>query len=164
MRTDVKPCSNFRRGFHGLRELLIPGLHRADVALYTTPVDDGEVKRRIHAARILRSMTQVEMDRRGAELGLDGQELGRTERGTLTLTPARAMVLCRVLEVPPRWFEESDLNVIVGLRDQRDADALDLLRQGLADLGLALPPSGGEETSGEGDKDQPDEAAEGGGA
>lgn len=134
------------------------------MSLYTTHVDPGEVKRRIEAARVLRSMTQVEMDRRGAELGLDKQELGRTERGDLPWTTARAMVLARVLRVPPRWFEAEDLDVVVGLRDQRDADALDLLEQALADLGLARPPSGGEAPSDEDDTDRPDEAAGAGGA
>lgn len=119
-------------------------------------MDEGEVKRRIEAARILRDMTQVEMDRRGAQMGLDKQELGRTERGGnggLELTEARAMVLCKVLGVPSRWFEEEDLDVVLGLRDQPERDALDLLQQLLVDLGLVPDPSQEEEREGEDDTD-----------
>lgn len=123
-------------------------------------MDEGEAKRRIEAARILRGMTQVEMDRRGAELGLAKQELGRTERGKLPFTAARAMVLCRVLGVPPRWFQEDDVDVLVGLNSQREEDALDLLTQALADLGLVPDPSQEEEPSDEHDADHHQEDEE----
>lgn len=107
-------------------------------------MEADEVKRRIRAARILRDFSQVEMDALGVELlGLDQQELSRTERGDLEWTQGRAMFLCRVLNVPPRWFEADSIDEVVGLRDQRDADALDLLLKTLRELGLGPPPTEG---------------------
>lgn len=83
-------------------------------------VEPGEIKRRIEAARVLRGISQPEMDRLGADLGLPKQELSRTERGELPWSQARAMILQRVLGVPDRWFTEPKVDALVGLTAPED--------------------------------------------
>lgn len=110
-------------------------------------MDPEEVKRRIEAARTLRGISQVQMDQLGHAEGLDKQELGRLERGRLPMSNVRCDVLCRVLKVPRRWFEDDDLDVVVGLKDQATQDAAAALRMLLGDLPgwppeEGLPPGG----------------------
>jgi hypothetical protein len=146
-------------------------------------VDSGEIKRRIEAARILRSITQGEMDRRAHEdYGLDRQELSRTERGALPLTPARRLVLEKVLEVPARWFSADSIDEVVGLRGQdvrvtvpplvakaRDAGltdeqlraAADLLAQALQEGARAASPGEASASSSSGVPDRRRRAAGG---
>jgi hypothetical protein len=72
-----------------------------------------EAKRRIAAARLLRGLSQTELDALGADDGLRGQELSRTERGELPLTRVRRDVLSRLLGLPPEWFLWSSLDGLI---------------------------------------------------
>lgn len=99
-------------------------------------MDQGEAKRRLTAARILRDMTQEEMSRRGHEMGLDKQELGRAERGTIPFTEARQMVACKVLDAPATWFTEPDVDRLLWPPATAEGG---LSRERLAMLDQALP-------------------------
>jgi transcriptional regulator with XRE-family HTH domain len=79
-------------------------------------MNPDEIGRRIAAARLLRNVSQKEMDELGAADGLGRQELSRVERGTLPLTRVRIDTLVRNLGVPERWFIEDDTDIVVGLR------------------------------------------------
>lgn len=72
-----------------------------------------ELRRRIEAARILRGISQDDMDVMGHADGLRKQELSRTERGDLPLTRIRRDVLARVLRVPERWLLAETVDEIV---------------------------------------------------
>jgi transcriptional regulator with XRE-family HTH domain len=74
-----------------------------------------DTKRRIEAARILRDLSQRDMDEAGHADGLGRQELSRVERGRLPLTRVRRDALVRILRVPERWFLEEDVDDVVGL-------------------------------------------------
>jgi transcriptional regulator with XRE-family HTH domain len=79
-------------------------------------LSDEEVKRRIEAARILRGITQVELNRLLHEDGFGKGDAGRVERGELPLGKARRDALCRHLRVPDRWLISEDVDEIVGMR------------------------------------------------
>lgn len=129
-----------------------------------------QVKRRIEAARVLRGMTQVEMDQAGAAQGLGRQELSRIERGALPLGAAQRRTLCDILRVPERWFTDEDVDVVVGLTpdipglsaDEEVARRADELMRGLLEAALAHAP--GAATSGQspGAPGRPGSEAEGG--
>jgi len=126
-------------------------------------LDAGEIKRRIEAARILRSLTQDELDKLGAAFGLDRQEISRTERGALPLTEHRKLALREILRMPARWFDAETVDEIVGLDAEREADALGHLQRLLEDAGLMRRPSQ-EESPEDGDgKDRPGQASGGAG-
>lgn len=73
-----------------------------------------ELKKRIFAARILRGVTQAELQQSLADEGLGKQELGRIERGDLPLTRVRRVALARILRVPEDWFTSENVDKLVG--------------------------------------------------
>jgi transcriptional regulator with XRE-family HTH domain len=80
------------------------------------PLTTEELKKRIHAARILRGLKQTELQDRLHEAGLRKLELGRIERGQLPLTRVRRQALIDALHVPERWFLSEDVDEVVGYR------------------------------------------------
>lgn len=72
------------------------------------------LKRRIEAARLLRGISQIDLDARCHQDGLGKQEAGRLERGELPLTRVRADALIRNLRVPERWLTSEDVDGLVG--------------------------------------------------
>src|SRR3954463_16295734 len=80
-------------------------------------LDPATLKRRIHAARLLRDMEQVELDQLFHQDGLGKGEAGRTERGDLPMTRVRREAFARHLRVPEDWFLEEDADVLVFPRD-----------------------------------------------
>lgn len=87
------------------------------------PLPADEIKRRIHAARVLRQLEQADLDRMFHEDGLGKGEAGRTERGDLPLTRVRREAFCRHLGVPERWFLADDVDEVVGLATAGPTDA-----------------------------------------
>lgn len=79
-------------------------------------MDPGEAKRRIHAARILRDITQKALDAKAVEeWGMDEQELSRTERGALPFSRPRQLAFEHFLNLPPAWFGEANLDRLLGV-------------------------------------------------
>lgn len=76
-----------------------------------------EIKRRIHAARILRQWNQLELQKALAKDGLGSREFGRIERGELTLTKIRRQAIASALRVPETWFLAETVDEIVGYID-----------------------------------------------
>lgn len=113
-----------------------------------------ETKRRIEAARILRDLSQVELDRLGHEDGLGKQELSRLERGELPLTRVRREVLIRILRVPEHWLTEEDTDVVVGVRPSSRDDLSDAQLRAASDL-LALLPALADRARGQGQAPAP---------
>ncbi len=95
-------------------------------------LDKDELKRRIHAFRTLRGLTQAELAELFAAEGHGTQELGRLERGALPLTPIRRRSLAEILDVPERWFVDKSLS----LADYKPGPPaqLDRLEQAVANL------------------------------
>lgn len=121
--------------------------------------DDAEtIKRRIEAARILRGISQAELNRRLAADGLGTQEAGRVERGELPLSAVRRWAMTRALGVPERWFLEPDVDVVVGLRSPPAEEALkqafDRLAPELLEAARGLAQEGEEEPGREGGADR----------
>lgn len=83
-----------------------------------------ELKKRIHAARILRGVHQKDLQKSLAADGLGKQELGRIERGDLTLTKVRREVLSKALSVPEQWFLNESVDEIVGFSPPQSAGGL----------------------------------------
>lgn len=90
-----------------------------------TSLSRAELKRRIEAARILRGISQEELDRRFAEDGL-GKSAGRLERGDKRLTLNRALLdgFIRHLRVPESWFTAEDVDELVYPSGAPDLDGL----------------------------------------
>lgn len=100
-------------------------------------LDPATLKRRIHAARLLRDMEQVELDKLCYEDGLGKGEAGRTERGELPLTRVRREAFARHLRVPEEWFTEEDADLLVFPADHRleeEAEILESQREALKRL------------------------------
>jgi transcriptional regulator with XRE-family HTH domain len=76
-------------------------------------LSEDEAKRRIAAARLLRGLTQEELDGMGAADGLGRQELSRTERGELPVTRVRREVLARLLNFPVEWFMQDSIEDLI---------------------------------------------------
>lgn len=106
-----------------------------------TPVEmtPAERKRRIEAARILRGISQQELNRLVAADGLDKLAAGRVERGEIPLTPALRHSICRHLRVPEAWLREADVDVLVGYQQEpRGALTDDEIRRAAQLLGPQL--------------------------
>ena len=84
------------------------------------------LKRRVAAARILRGLSQDELQKRFEADGLDRYAAGRVERGELEMQRVHRDAFCRHLGVPERWFNEPDVDVIVGLRSAERLTATEL--------------------------------------
>lgn len=84
-------------------------------------LEKEELKRRLHALRILRGYTQVTLGEALEEAGLNKTELGKVERGE-RLSPAMRAQLVRLLSAPESYFLEPDLDKV--LFTSPDADAL----------------------------------------
>jgi hypothetical protein len=70
-----------------------------------------EIKRRIEAARLLRNISQKELDALGRADGFGAVEMGRVERGELEFRPGKHLdPLCRYLRVPRWWFTAETLD------------------------------------------------------
>jgi hypothetical protein len=75
------------------------------------PLKPNEIKRRIHAARLLRDISQKELNQLGQADGFGDVEMGRVERGELEFRPGKHLdPLCRYLRVPRWWFTEEELS------------------------------------------------------
>ena len=74
----------------------------------------SELERRIRAARVLRGISQDELDRLFAADGL-GKSAGRLERGDKRLTLNRALLdgLVRHLRVPEAWFTSESVDALI---------------------------------------------------
>lgn len=75
---------------------------------------DEEIQRRIKAVRILRGMSQTELGALLATDGLGKHDVGRIERGTLTMQRAHRESICRHLRVPEAWLTNPDLDELLG--------------------------------------------------
>lgn len=99
------------------------------------PLSQEEIRRRIAALRELRGMTQNDMNEAFAALGGPKTDAGRAERGTIPLTDVHLMLFVRALRVPPYWFTEEDIDVLLGNKPRRafsPEEAAALLAQLLA--------------------------------
>lgn len=86
-----------------------------------SPVDDqDELRRRIRAARILRNMSQAEMNQEGHKRGLPKHTLGGVERGDLAVQHVHLAMVCEILDVPMAWFSETDAADTLNGGDQLD--------------------------------------------
>jgi transcriptional regulator with XRE-family HTH domain len=106
-------------------------------------LSEDEAKRRIAAARILRGLTQEELDVLGAADGLGRQELSRTERGELPVTRVRREALARLLNLPVEWFLQDSIDDLVrwpaeGLAPDQVKRAAELLAPQLLEAARAL--------------------------
>lgn len=118
-------------------------------------LSQDELKHRIEAARILRDISQVELERLFHADGLGKGDAGRVERGELPMDKVRRDAFCRHLRVPERWFLAEDVDEIVGMKPgqltpdeiRRAAELLPQLLAGDQELPQApgrTPRAGGE--------------------
>lgn len=106
-------------------------------------LSEEEAKRRIAAARLLRGLTQEELDALGSADGLGRQELSRTERGELPVTRVRREVLARLLDFPVEWFLHDSIDDLIrwpaeGLPPDQLRRAAELLAPQLLEAARAL--------------------------
>lgn len=123
------------------------------------------LKQRIEAARILRGVSQTELQRRFEADGLDKYAAGRVERGEIDMQRVHRDAFCRHLGVPERWFSEPDVDVIVGLTPGRRLSPGELradLELLLADLDRDAGQGAPGSTRSSRDEDRPSPAAGGG--
>lgn len=114
-------------------------------------LDAEELKRRLEAARVLRGLTQTQLADLLVQDGLGKHDLGRIERGSMTMQRVHRDAIARHLKVPERWLTDPDVDVVVGLKPDvsTQTDALGLLERALPDLvpelrqALAEAPSPG---------------------
>jgi transcriptional regulator with XRE-family HTH domain len=78
------------------------------------PLSQEEIRRRIAALRELRGMTQSDMNAAFESLGGNKTDAGRAERGNIDLTDTHLWLYTQVLRVPPEWFTEEDVEVLLG--------------------------------------------------
>lgn len=96
-------------------------------------LNTNELKRRIEAARLLRNISQTQLDDLFSADGL-GKSAGRLERGALTLNRALLDGLVRHLRVPEQWFTSPDIDpLLLGSDVGRDAE-LAAIRASLDEL------------------------------
>jgi transcriptional regulator with XRE-family HTH domain len=103
-----------------------------------------ELKRRLDAARTLRGLKQTDLAGQFVEWGFGKEDIGRIERGNLTLTRARRVALAEILQVPEAWFEDEQLKLVPASRDEiLDVlrDMHELLRQNASNLEQATAQS-----------------------
>ena len=77
-------------------------------------MDPDKLKRRIHAARVLRGVNQQELNALFAADGLDQEDAGKVERGSLPMQKVHLDAFVRHLGVPERWFTADNVDDIVG--------------------------------------------------
>ena len=101
-----------------------------------------ELKRRIEAARTLRGLKQTELAALLAEDGLGKSDLGRIERGDMTMQRIHRDAIARHLGVPDEWLTEPDVDTIVRPASPTQLDRLEaMLAAVVAHLGIELPAS-----------------------
>lgn len=83
---------------------------------HVVSLNHDELARRIEAARVLRGLSQADVNERFEKLGAGKQTAGRVERGNKPFEEMHEMLFARVLNVPVRWFTEPDVDVIIGLK------------------------------------------------
>ena len=79
-----------------------------------------ELKRRIHAARVLRGVTQEKLEEQLAEQGLGKREAGRVERGEISFQRVHRLMFADALRVPERWFTAGTVDEIVGFASRSE--------------------------------------------
>lgn len=117
-----------------LHELQL-ALIRGDVGsgILRAVLSDEELRRRLVAARELRGLTQKDLDRLGAQDGLGKLEAGRVERGTIEFRRKHIDVFARHLRVSDAWFEEPDVDRLLGFSDAaRVEDRLERIERALS--------------------------------
>lgn len=77
-------------------------------------LDQETLKRRIHAARLLRGLDQEQLNALFEADGLGKTDAGRIERGTLTMQRAHREAFVRNLQVPEDWFLSENVDELVG--------------------------------------------------
>lgn len=98
-------------------------------------LDARTIKERIDAARTLRGLTQTELGDLLHSDGLGKHDVGRIERGTMTLQAVHRHALCRHLGVPEDWFLEPDLDRLLGIISSDEIrDRLERIETALDDL------------------------------
>lgn len=94
-----------------------------------------EVQQRIVAARMLRGISQRELDQLAAADGYGKTEMSRVERGELAFRPGKHIEpLCRYLDVPRWWFTAGTIK----LPDQIGDDAIGQLAADLSQVGAGV--------------------------
>lgn len=88
-----------------------------------------EIARRIRAARELRGLSQDGLGKLVAADGLGIHDVGRIERGEVTMTRVHRDALIRHLRVPERWFTAENVDEIVGVQMSEEAIAQFLTRR-----------------------------------
>jgi transcriptional regulator with XRE-family HTH domain len=87
------------------------------------PLPQEELKRRIEAARILRKLSQKDLNKRFEEDGLGKGTAGRVERGELDFRRAHRDAFVRHLGVDARWFTEHSVDAVLRYIDEESLDA-----------------------------------------
>lgn len=95
-----------------------------------------ELTRRIKAARLLRGIEQTELAEKLTADGLGKHDLGRIERGDMTMQRVHRDAIARHLGVPERWLTDPDVDLIVGLRDPAAGDLDPASLRGLLEQAL----------------------------
>lgn len=75
---------------------------------------DEEIQRRIKAVRILRGMSQNDLGALLATDGLGKHDVGRIERGALSMQRAHRESICRHLRIPEAWLTDPNLDALLG--------------------------------------------------
>lgn len=87
-----------------------------------------EIKRRIHAARTIRGISQASFDALGAKDGFGKGEMSRVERGELQFREGKHLAaICRYLDVPEWWLTAEHIDLA------REASQLDRIEQRLSE-------------------------------
>jgi transcriptional regulator with XRE-family HTH domain len=94
----------------------------------TVVLDQEQLKRRLVAARALRDVSQAELAGQLEADGLGKHDLGRIERGDLTMMPAHRRALAHHLRLPERWFTDPDTDSLLVFDEPRDVSDDDLRR------------------------------------
>lgn len=147
-------------------------------------LSDEQIQRRIKAVRILRGMSQTTLGELLATDGLGKHDVGRIERGVLTMQRAHRESICRHLRIPEAWLTNPDLDALLGFTPQTGNDVTievppltvpddptddtiasirATLEQLLDRVDRVAARAASETTRGPGDTDRPEERQEGSG-
>lgn len=106
-------------------------------------VDKDVLKQRIDAARTLRGITQVELNKLFDADGLGKHDVGRLERGELPLRRIHLDALVRHLRVPEWWFTADEIefpDAQPGFAQIVEAAVRPIVREVLRPLEELAPP------------------------
>lgn len=100
-------------------------------------LDPETLRNRMVAGRYLRGLTQAELSKKFAEYGLGKHDVGRIERGELTMQKSHRAALQELLQLPAAWFLDEDVDALIA--SDRQPDTREVVRDVLAELGVTTP-------------------------